>query len=255
MSQRLHIMNEDSCYTTFRNRLGSSNIDLALISSQLLDSFTGWEISDQDSISDHSIITYTIKPDMHKRTPINTPHMRYITNTKRLTKFQGHLLQVMRGKLGMGSNCTRDEDLDEALTSLLTEDGAEYEQRIDELSEALNLVSNKSFPIYRTNRKPTSHKTVPWWSSDLTVLRKRTKALRRLYQRTRNNEELREKRKTRYYECRATYAASIKQAKIRSWKEYCNTTNDNNPWNAAYKLATGKIYTNTQITTLKKTRR
>ena len=30
-----------------------------------------------------------------------------------------------------------------------------------------------------------------------------------------------------------------------------NTTNDN-PWNAAYKLAMGKIYTNTQITTLKK---
>jgi hypothetical protein len=28
-------------------------------------------------------------------------------------------------------------------------------------------------------------------------------------------------------------------------------TNDNNPWNAACKLATGKIYTNTQITTLK----
>ena len=81
MSQRLHIMKEDSCYTTFRNRLGSSNIDLVLISSQLLDSFTGWEISEQDSISDHSIITYTIKPDMHKRTPINAPHMRYITNT------------------------------------------------------------------------------------------------------------------------------------------------------------------------------
>jgi hypothetical protein len=39
MSKQLYIMNEDSCYTTFRNRLGSSNIDLALVNSQLLDSF------------------------------------------------------------------------------------------------------------------------------------------------------------------------------------------------------------------------
>ena len=121
----------------------------------------------------------------------------------------------------------------------------------DELIEALKLASNKSFPIYRATRSTTSHKTVPWWSTDLTILRKGTNALRRLYQRTRNNEELRGKRKTHYYECRATYTASIKQAKIKSWKEYCNMTNDN-PWNAVYKLAAGKTYTNTEITTLKK---
>ena len=80
-------MNEDSCYTIFRNRLGSSNIDLALINSQILDSFSGWEISDQESISDHSIIKYTIKPKVHKRKTINAPHMRYKTNKERLTKF------------------------------------------------------------------------------------------------------------------------------------------------------------------------
>ena len=150
------------------------------------------------------------------------------------------------------TNVTRDEDLDGAISSVLTEEDAEYERRIDELIEALTLASNKAFPIYRATRSTTSHKTIPWWSTDLTILRKRTNALRRLYQRTRNNEELRGKRKTHYYECRATYTASIKQAKIKSWKEYCNMTNDNNPWNAVYKLAAGKIYTNTQITTLKK---
>jgi hypothetical protein len=119
-------------------------------------------------------------------------------------------MKVVAEKIGIVCNGTRDEDLDEAITSLLTEEGAEYEQRIDELNEALTLSSNKSFTIYRATRSHTSHKTVPWWSSDLKVLRKRTNALRRLYQRTRNDEELRGKRKTHYYECRATYAASIK---------------------------------------------
>jgi hypothetical protein len=252
MSKQLYIMN-DSCYTTFSNRLGSSNIDLALTNSQLLESFSEWEISDQDSISDHNIIKYSIKPGVQNRITINDPHITYKTNEERLTKFQDHFQQQMRETLAIDCNGTRDEDLDEAITSLLTEERVEYENRIDELYEALIMVSNKSFPMYKANRSTTSHKTVPWWSTELTVLRKRTNALRRLYQRTRNDEELRGKRKTHYYECRATYTASIKQAKIKSWEEYCNMTNDNNPWNAVYKLAKGKTYTNTYITTLKKT--
>jgi hypothetical protein len=72
--------------------------------------------------------------------------------------------------------------------------------------------------MHKTNNKSTAHKWVPWWSSDLRVLRERTNALRRLYQRTRNNEELRDKRKTQYYEGRATYTAAIKQAKINHGK-------------------------------------
>jgi hypothetical protein len=84
------------------------------------------------------------------------------------------------------------------------------------------------------------------------VLRKRTNAQRRLYQRTRNNDELREKRKTQYFEGKATYAAAIKREKIRSWKEYCNMTTAANPWNAVYNLAAGKRNTSTQITMLRK---
>jgi uncharacterized protein YdiU (UPF0061 family) len=135
--------------------------------------------------------------------------MRYKTNKEILIKFQGHFRQVMSEKLGIDCNGTRDEELDGEISSLLTEEDAEYEQRIDEPIEALTLAGNKSFPIYRATRSTTLHKTVPWWSTDLTVLRKRTNALRRLYQRTRDDEELRGKRKTHYYECRATYTASI----------------------------------------------
>jgi hypothetical protein len=76
------------------------------------------------------------------------------------------------------------------LCSLLT-DETEIEKRIDEFSEALTTACNKSLHIQRASRSAPLHRTVPWWSTDLTMLRKRTNALRRLYQRTRNNEELR----------------------------------------------------------------
>jgi len=66
---------------------------------------------------------------------------------------------------------------------------------------------------------------------------KRTNALQRRYQRTLNNEELREIRKNQYIEGKNKYQAAIRKEKINSWKQYCNTTSPSNPWNEAYNLA------------------
>ena len=126
-----------------------------------------------------------------------------------------------REKFKINRNTSRGEDVDDSLSSLLSE-GANIEKLVDEFNEALTMACNNTFQIHRASRNSPSHRSVLWWSADLTVLRKRTNALRRLYQRTRNNEELTEKRKTEYFECKATYAATIKRKKISSWKEYCD---------------------------------
>ena len=99
--------------------------------------------------------------------------------------------------------------------------------------------------------KKITNKSVPWWRDELTVMRKRTNALRR-YQRTRKHEGLKEQRKTVYLAEKTWYEATIKREKIRSWKEYCNLTSSSNPWNEVCKLAAGKNRNNTQITTLRK---
>jgi hypothetical protein len=52
---------------------------------------------------------------------------------------------------------------------------------------------------------------VPWWTDEQTVMRKRTKALKRRYQRTRKDEGLREQRKTIYLAEKAMYEATIKR--------------------------------------------
>jgi hypothetical protein len=89
--------------------------------------------------------------------------------------------------------------MDQTLSLLITEE-LYIETQIAEFSEVLKLACNKSFPTYGATKKVTAHKTVPWWTQELTMLRKRTNAQGRLYQRTRNNDELREKRKTQYSE-------------------------------------------------------
>ena len=58
MSKQLVIMNEESNYTTFRSR-GTSNIDLTVINDQLVRTVVDWEICEQESCSDHSIIRYS----------------------------------------------------------------------------------------------------------------------------------------------------------------------------------------------------
>jgi len=128
-------------------------------------------------------------------------------------------------------NISLREDVDYLFSSELIE-GANIEKIVAQFKEALKMACNNAFPIHRASRNSTSHRSVPWWSADLTILRKRTNALHRLYQRKRNNDELREK--------------------ITSWKEYCDMSTATNPWGAIYKIDAGKRNTITHITSLHK---
>jgi hypothetical protein len=58
-------------------------------------------------------------------------------------------------------------------------------------------------------------RTVPWWTNELKIMRKKTNALRR-YQRTIGNEALRESRKTLYNKAKAEYQAAVRKEKTRS---------------------------------------
>jgi hypothetical protein len=117
---------------------------------------------------------------------------------------------------------------------------ADIEKSTEEFHVILKTACNKTCRKQRTSKKTTTHKSVPCWTEELAILRKRTNALRRRHQRTRNNDELRERRKVQYLEGKAQYAATIKREKLRSLKEYCNITTAANPWNEIYKLAAGK---------------
>jgi hypothetical protein len=81
---------------------------------------------------------------------------------------------------------------------------------------------------------------------------KRVNACRRLYQRTRNDEEQRERRKQKYVEEKRKYQVEIKKEKFNSCKEYCNVTASTNPWSQVYKLVAGKTCANSIMTRLRK---
>jgi hypothetical protein len=78
MSKQIHILNEESDYTTFRSRRRASNIDITVISNQPLNTVVEWEISEQESCSDHNIIRYAIGQTAGHRTAIDDQELRYI---------------------------------------------------------------------------------------------------------------------------------------------------------------------------------
>jgi hypothetical protein len=93
---------------------------------------------------------------------------------------------------------------------------------------------------------------MPWWTKELTVMRKKIKAVRRQYQQTKHDSNLREGRKQQYLQEKRKYEAKLRKTKMHSWKQYCNVTTASNPWNAVYKLAIGNIKSCSSLSTLRK---
>jgi len=131
-------------------------------------------------------------------------------------------------------------------------EGSDIEKFTEDFQDVLKLACAKSFRQLRTAKRNITKKSVPWCTDELTVMRKRTNATRRRYQRTRNLEDLREQRKTIYLAEKARYEATTKREKIQSWKVHCNLMESFNPWNEVYKFEAGKKRNNTLITTLRR---
>jgi hypothetical protein len=139
--------------------MGTRNIDLAIISPQLIRSVLGWAISDQESVSDHSIIKYDIGPGIDQWKTDKIQNTRYITNKENLAKFQRNLLQIVKTQLGKNQD-TGAEDLDATLSSIISED-LDIEKRIDEFCEVIIGACNKSFPTHGATKKEQLTKQFP----------------------------------------------------------------------------------------------
>jgi hypothetical protein len=216
-------LNEDSILTTYLTSRGSSNIDLTAASNSILRAVDDWEASNQESCSDHSIINYAIRQGSFRRSKHDNHAVRYIIKKEDIAKLQGNLTTLLEGKHGTSNSEGEKEDQDSTMSNRVRvyED---IEQYIDEFHEAIKTVCEKTFRRSQATGKTTTNRSTPWWTSELTVMRKRTNAHRRRFQRTRTNESLRKQRKTRYLEEKARYEATIRREKIRSWKAYCTLT-------------------------------
>jgi ribonuclease HI len=253
ISKQLHIANEESDHKTFQNSRGASNIDLTILNNQAIGLIQGWTIHNQDSCSDHNIIKYSLGNANAKiqLTGNNKGGVRYRVEQKDIAKFQENLVQTM-GQLLSGSSKERGgiEELDEHLSQRVAVAEC-METVIEELQEALEIACRNSFKRRNISQRATSHKSVPWWTQNLTILRKKVNAQRRKFQRTKGDNDLREHRKEQYLATKTEYTATIRKERYTSWKEYCTMTSITNPWSGIYRILAGRDKRSAPQTTLK----
>jgi hypothetical protein len=170
--KRLHIANEESCYT-FQTYRRASNINLTVINNRAINYLQEWVVYDGESCSYH-IIKYTLGNDAVEAAEKNNTDTRYIVTRKNMETFQEAVIQRMRQiALEIGMAGKGEDELDEILCQRATAT-PNIEVAVDELQTVLDYACRSSFRQTRLpSRKEPRHKSVPWWNSRLTLQRKR----------------------------------------------------------------------------------
>ena len=197
LSKQLPIINKKSEMKTFQSSRGSSNMDLTISNNKLLKEIQEWKISEEKSFSDHKTIQFCIWQYNVQESGNNFQGIKYKIRGEDLNKFEASVTQEIAKRMCRSSWKEGNKDLEKYITSQ-TANRKDMEDILNKFSDTLTLVCNKSFKIVRAFMKTNKHKTVPWWTEDLTIARKRVNAFRRKYQKTKNNN-LRDQRQNEYY--------------------------------------------------------
>jgi len=189
-----------------------------------------WEISEEESASDHNIIKFHIKIEKDEEKITNPPGFLFIIKEQQRSAFYEKLYSTISKEFPIERTREGQEGIDNKLSRRLKGELG-TRQFTAKLEDAIQTTCKDMYRFKEKSKPKTKGRTVPWWTDELQVTRKRTNALRRRYQRTTNNETLRESRKRQYNKAKADYQTAIKKEKTRSWKKYCTLTPANNPWN------------------------
>jgi hypothetical protein len=210
-----------------------------------------WTCRKVESFSDHKYITFKVKTDISTRTEVSFIGARYIPRKENYGKFDAKLAEEVVSKFRCKNNGDDMAKLDAELSGKIRNCAS-----IDKFTKdfyacttaACNIAFHKSKAVCHTRKG----KTVPWWTENLTVLRKRINALCRRYQRTLNDVMLRNERKNQYLKGNREYLSKLQKERTDSWNTYCTLTDDTNTWNAVYKIAGGKNKSPTVLKTIQK---
>jgi hypothetical protein len=247
ISNRIHITNEDSNLTTFQSNRGTSNVDLTIADNKMVTLLNKWQCNDQESFSDHRIITFHIETSKIITKDYISHGIKYITSEEGFKKFDSNFINDIKNKFKISEIGNPDITLWAILTAEPNINNA-----VEKYQGSLSAACKKSFNVRNPSKKTIEKKSVPWWTVELTIMRKKINAIRRRYQRTKKDNNLRETRKQQYLQEKRKYEAKLRNTKMNSWKQYCNATTTSNPWNAVYKLAKGNLKSSISLSTIRK---
>lgn len=203
---------------TFVRRGSESHIDITLTSEEIADRITEWKVAEEENLSCHRNIYYSINSDNTRTTQTN--EARWRINEERIPIFVENLEKEM-GKI----------------LKLDIKEGMKAINRALESTFNKSAAGGKRSPVY-------------WWNNNIAQLRKECLCSRRIL--TRGNkckevtEESRERLRSEYNEKRKALKNAIIGAKQEAWKKTCQEV-DQDIWGMGYKIVYKKLNTMPRI--------
>ena len=181
---------------TFERTRGCSYVDLTIVNYQLLRSVTDWTCGLQESCSDQRILTFNLGMARQDKNIDTADYVGlwYIIRNEDFGKYETTLAFNMMTKFKCENNREGLDKIDQELCEKIN-----FYEDVDELVDTafscITAACNTAFKVLKGSKHLIKKPTVSWWIEELTVLRKKTNALQRRYQRTTNNGSLRHERK------------------------------------------------------------
>jgi len=139
----------------------------------------------------------SIRLDKHNTHRNHFSEPRYRIKEHLLNNFNEKLHTNIAKTFQMEGKERNTDEIDEELISQVKE-STDIGQFTVKLEEVIQTTCSKICRQKNPSNTEVKGKTVPWWMETLKIMRKGTNTLRRRYQRTTNNKELRENRKNQY---------------------------------------------------------
>jgi ribonuclease HI len=99
------------------------------------------------------------------------------------------------------------------------------------LTHAIQQGADEAIPY----RKPIHRRAVPWWTQELTDLKRLSRAAGRHYHQS-SNLDIKPLLHQYYREYCKAFKRAIKRAKRKSWESYCSTRGNTHPWTTVYRI-------------------
>ena len=168
ISNRIHIVNEDSKLTTFESNRGTSNIDLTIADNKMATLIKKWQCNDQESFSDHRIITFQLEKSNDITNEYNYHGTKYITSEEGFKKFEYNFIKEIKNNFKISEK----ENLDNTLYAIVTSE-TDIENAIEKHQNSVTAACKKSFKVRKLSQKTIEKRSVPWWTEELTIMRKK----------------------------------------------------------------------------------
>ena len=167
-SNQLDIINE-STRTTFLSSRGKSNIDLNITNNQMLAHIQNWDISEEESASDHNIIKFNINLGRVEGNAPDFPERRFIIKEHRQTEFYEKFHHIASTAFRIVDRGRENEDLDAELDKMFNEK-LNIREFTMKLEEAIQTACRETTRNRNTPNPQAKGKTVPWWTTKLKIM-------------------------------------------------------------------------------------